>query len=374
MNKKISITEITSLTPEFKKEWEELSKKSAMSHYFNSLDWFLTCLDAFSYENFLILTARCDGELVGLLPLIKGRNYGISFFKNPGEKFIDRSPLLMQTFDKRILNKILNSLKKKGSFYLTELIDETILLLKPKHYLIKKIDTNFYLPLGEGSSKHMSSRSKKNMDKLIERNKEHLEFKQYNSDVNALKIVRKVAKRSHKSRKNIESFDEENDRIFFEKLIENNPQSAKLNILFYKKRPISFEIGLLFENIYYGINTSFDYSFRQLSPGKMIEYFLIDSLKSAHVKVFDFSRGDDNVKRALTSLFKYQYDVYYLDSKFKNKIITSSISIEKTIKSNPKLYQTYRNVKFLQNNFQIYMNILIILRFFLNIISFKKII
>lgn len=337
---------ITKVDSVFKKEWESLSRKGQNASYFNSYAWFRTCVDVFSINQFEILTVRSAGNLVAILPMVNTQKHGIKILSNPGGKFNDRNPFLCASYDKKLLMTIIKVLQKKGSFMLPEVTEEVAQILKTRKGLqVVESSVNYILPFSDGPFVTLNKDQKRKIKKALRMHGQNIRFEMTIGDRRSFDIAKQIDKKSYREKKGIGTFVNEDESAFFEKLLKNNPDNMGINILYYKEQPISYEIGIHYNKIYYGVNKSFDANFLHLTPGKLTAYFLLEGLHNKGYKMFDFSRGDDQLKRSFTKMVKKQYDIYWIENRFQKAWLGILNSAKKKIIDTKFLYFAYRKTR-----------------------------
>lgn len=324
-------------------DWKILWQNSSTSHYFNSYDWYKTIKKVYTNTKVYVATLRQNGQLIAVLTLSKEKLYGVTVLKNPGGKFIDRSSLLTESNDRKVLEIFLKNLSSQNNVLLNEVTEDIESTLKnTRNINFLNSNVNYTLPFENNPFRFMQKEDRRKIRKVMKEHPNMFNLVMARGDLKLLDTAIKIDSKSYRDRKNIATFKNKIDRKFFEEIIKNNPKSAGINILYFRNKPIAYEIGIRAKGVYYGLNKSFDYKFRKLTPGKIIAYLLFEGLHKEGIKAFDFARGKDMLKKSFTKIEKKQYDAYIFNSKIKETWITSIKKAREQIVNNTFLYSTYR--------------------------------
>ncbi len=325
-------------------EWKSLWDSSVCAHFFNSYVWFQICSEVYPDLKPVIICIRHKNKLKALLPLVLVKKFGISFYTNPGGLFVDRSALLIDKYETATINTLFNALKAKGSFVLTEVPEDLASLFSQRG--IEKLETgvNLQLPFENNPFRFVKSKNMRKIKKVYEEYGRDISFEMNRGSVQSLKIAMKIDRISYRQKKNIGTFNNPLNRAFFASLVKNGRDNIGMNVLYYKKKPIAYEIGVRSGKIYHGINKSFNNSYAFLTPGKILAYSLFEGLHKEGMELFDFSRGDDMLKRSFTSISKMQYDIYYTNNLAARILLVNLSKLRKKLVSNRLFYSNYRKL------------------------------
>lgn len=344
--KKTNIVTHDELTKDLQKRWQALWNKSSDAHFFNGPQWFIACKNAFGTEKYIILTIVRDGELKGVVPLVKEKKFGISVWTSPGERFVDKSSLLLPTKDVSLLREVSDKLSEIGNFYLQEVNEETAKLFREvKNLTVRESSLNYYLPLKDDPYQFMTNKNRNKIRNKIKNNAEHLSYKSYQGDRDGFNVALEMDKRSSKRRQGKSTFVRERERTFFRELLKQTGKDFSVDILFYDKLPIIYGIGFTANKTYNACITAYDDAYAFLSPGKMLHFYLFPRLQQAGVEIFDFSRGITALKKDFTSLAHAQYDVVYTRNRFVRLWWTFCQKAYDLVLHNKILYGAYLNLK-----------------------------
>jgi CelD/BcsL family acetyltransferase involved in cellulose biosynthesis len=327
------------------REWEFLWENSDTAHFFNSYKWFQVCQEVFPDAKYSILCVRDNESLEAVMPLVVSRKIGVKFLTNPGGKYIDRSALLVKKQDKAIIKCLVTKLKTKGSFLLPEVQSQLADLFVGQQLTKVTSGINLQLPFEDNPFRFVKAKNKRKITKIHEEYGKDLKFVMNRGNSATLKLAMNIDGISYRQKKNIGTFNNLIDRKFFTSLSRIAMQDTGINILYYKKKPVAYEIGIRAGKTYHGLNKSFDNRYAFLTPGKILAHYLFDGLHKEGIELFDFSRGDDMLKRSFTDITKMQYDIYYTDNLLARIALVGTSSLRKKLVENKLFYSTYRKLR-----------------------------
>ena len=83
----------------------------------------------------------------------------------------------------------------------------------------------------------------------------------------------------------------------------------RINILYFKNMPISYEIGFIAGKTYFGNQIAFKSQYKQYVPGKVLLVKLLEHYAEKGIEKIDFGSGDNHIKRAFTKNHNQFYQV-----------------------------------------------------------------
>lgn len=329
---------VKSLDYDIKSKWNDLWLKSDYSHFFNSLEWFKICIKTFSITDFyLFLYISGAGDLKGLLPLVKSQKFGIKVLISPGERYLDKSTLLIAKPEKVIISELIKAASKYGNLYLPEL-PEALMLDEFKGLLTETSSINPYINLLLDPLVHISNKQRNSIINKIETNKNNLKFN-FNMRPNRelMKTIFKLESKSFKKKKGHHIFNNKEAIDLFRNIVDYSPSNSSVNLLYFKNKPIAHMFGLIVGEGFMAYHMAYLEKYRKLVPGKILLFFLLPLLQKTNFKVFDFSRGESVLKSQFTSDYAVQYDLYYTINKIV-KLYWITILLIKKLRVKLKLY------------------------------------
>lgn len=352
----IRIEKITKVDKKFLATWERLWRRSYCAHFFNSPIWFDICLKTFSAKEFVIFVAKKQKEVQAIFPLIKDSHYLVTVLRSPGGKYLDRSTLLLKEKNKGVIVTLFEKIQECGNFYFAEVDEEIVglLSLDKANLLILPSSLNPYLPIENNPFRFLS---KKNLSKIrnrFEKNKRYLTFINCRGSNKLLEKVFEIDAKSSKAKKGMQTFSDPYVRLLFKNMASISPKHFRLSVLFFKKTPFVFSLGVVYRKTFQAIQTAYLPEFKHLLPGKLLLYFLLHELKKEGIEVFDFSRGESTIKSEFTPLSRYQYNILYSKKKTIKIWWIVLYSLRRFIVDNQNLYtlaRRFRKISLDFNNF-----------------------
>lgn len=325
-------------------KWEQLWNNSHQAHSFNSPQWLQVCKDTFDIHTFHIISIYKNDELIALLPLTKERRFGIEILCSPGEKYLDRSTLLLRDDNSLSMNILLHLLSGKSTYLLQEL--STPVKKDSDTYLLQKeASINPYIPLKSDPFRFLSSENRRKLFKLIKQQEQELSFQSFTGDYHALKMAINIDKKSAKRQAGKAVFASDLDLRFYQQLLKHFKDNFLIDIVFFHNTPIVFSIGLKYGKTYHACNTAYDINFRNIVPGKILLFFLLNHLKEQKMETFNFSRGQNELKNDFTKMYTPQYNLFLSPHLYFMKWWETANNIYEQLLNNKLFYTTYCTFK-----------------------------
>ncbi len=332
------------LNKNLRKDWIRLWSQSEYSHFFNSSQWFECCRNTFKYNNFIFVTAYNDSRLVGILPLVKNTFFGIQSYCEPGIVYLDRSTVLVS--DRSIIEPLLSGALELGNIKLSEVPPNflpSIKIIKPSS--ISESSINPYLPLNDDPFKFLTKKQKSKIFNKQKKFEHDLEYKIFTGSKKSLEIAIEIDKKSMKYARGQASFGDRQSANFYTNLITYFRRQIVIDILYFKKQPVIYSIGLADKKIYHALSTSYNKDYQFLIPGKLLLFYILRRLHKESYKELHFSRGTNVLKREFTPHAYTQYDVYFTSSPTTNWWWNTAKHIRTTLIANRTFYSAYCSVK-----------------------------
>lgn len=302
------------ITSDFIAQWQDLWQRSSLKHYFNSPSWFLACRNAFSNQDFKIVTTFAGEKLVGVFPLVVTSRYGVKAYCAPGKQYLDRSCLLMENFDVDVLKEMFDAISKIGNVYLLELPEFITYYLKtfyPK-FSTSYSSINFELPLGDDPLRYLNSKHRKQIKKQIADEGENFKTEIYLCGAaEKLPVISEIESESGKNSDNKEVFVQPEMQALAKQLGEFSNEDCLVSVLFYLGEPICYEYGFVCNSTWHLFQMGFKDKYRLLSPGKVLLFLTLPKISQMGINLVDFSRGSNRLKRDFTPHYYYQYLAFF---------------------------------------------------------------
>lgn len=296
------------------REWGRLWERSALKHYFNSPTWFLACQRTFNYTKAVVIRCYQSRSLVGVLPLVLTKRYGVLTYGFPGDQYLAKSPILLASADTRILDVLIGKIRGLGNYYLTEIAEELLnfsYLAKYKAGVARSSSCSF-LPLSPDPYLYLSSYNRKRLIKKIEEERGRLKFKQSAAGFEEdLKLMISIETESAKAKEFKDALSDPILRRLYLNLGRLNKISFLNYFLYYNGEPICYRSGFICGDTYHGGGTAYKADYSHLVPGKISVFLLLPELVKMGIRVADFSRGANPLKRDFTPYTYEQYSLFY---------------------------------------------------------------
>ncbi len=309
-------------------EWNISWKSSKNSNIFNSPFWYKACVESDLPNKKLIIVCRSsegDKRILGILPLVLSNKFGLPTYLSPGKKYLDKSTLFIpdDEYIEEVFAKILKTLSKIGNYYLTEIEEKYINYFKENKKLeVTLCSVGRKLNFADDPYRFVNRENNRRIKKRIRENQIQFNFKSvYKNLDNNILISKEIESNSNKKSLDKDIFTDKyllNILEAFDKLL---PNSINFSFLYFNEIPICYKYGFTHGEVYHYSNTAYDVSFQKFSPGRILMYFLIDSMKSSGVNIIDFSRGDTPFKKEFSKNTYNQYTMYFYKNSIYMKLI-----------------------------------------------------
>lgn len=332
-------------------EWGQLWDQSPHANYANGPQWFTAALETFKYKNFVIVALYKNDQLVAVCPLVKEKRFGISVYGTIAKDFVCGITFLVSNLtDKQVVKELITQLAKLG-VVLDNIPEETTILFKKYDSQItySRQSWNAVIPLIQGKDGGIELRKKHALLKRANKIADKLTFTSYaglNSQI--FKEVLLIDKNSKRRQKGISAFSNKATRNFYKSLGQNLQKQLFVNIMYYDKQPIVYEIGFLVNGVYYGSQLASRKSFDKYSILRVFLIHLFEYLLKQNVTTLDFGSGDNHVKRTFTKEFQPLNTIFISRKQLTNKYLQTIYNTRNRVFSaveGHKIYSIYRNLK-----------------------------
>ena len=301
------------LTSDLETSWIDLWNKSDHAHFFNSLGFFKTCLNVYGINDYIVVTYWQKKSLVGVLPLLKRKRYGINSYSLPGGKFMEKSMMLIKDNSPKIIKEMIDAILISDNFFLseTEFIVSKDMLNYYRNSLAATISHSLYIDLEKNPFEALSKKNFNKIKNRITKNNKYLKHEHIQIIDNViLNLIFEIEQKSTKKLSGKEIFSKEINRSYFKSLVKQNPGIIVADLIYYKREPFVYSLGILSKHDYIALHTAFLSEYKWIMPGKVLLFYMLPFYKNLGIKIFNFGRGDTNFKHEFTSKYVAQYDLY----------------------------------------------------------------
>lgn len=337
-----------SLDEQIKKEWTALWESSPLAHFFNSPLWLESCLEAFSYDKLIILALYEDEKLVGVLPLVSEKRFGIKTFCSPGGRYLDRSTALVADDYEWAIEKLISDFSQRNNLYL-ESVDPLLanyLSGLGKELSISKSSVCPYLPRLDDPFRFIQNKKRKRISGLIDELGDRVCCRTYwGSSGEMFEILKEIESQSPKKGNFKDIFWDGQLIKLCSTLNKINDKSVLICLLYLDEKAVAFLFGFVYKETFHGCNMAYTADSSEMSPGRLLAYMVIPDLQKMGINTFDFTRGKTQFKKEFTPHFYQQYLVFY-SSRFWVRSWWKLVNwMFKTLESNPVLFDKVRVAK-----------------------------
>ncbi len=310
---------------EISDEWRLLHASLDKPSLFLSYDWFRICAKQLERDQrLLILTVRQGGRLIGIAPLIEKmvriRHFPvreIGFLINPVAPFVDfilpeAGPALTAIL--QYLLKIHSRWDMLSFVKLKDYARVTLLtkLVEPSKCLIsvREVCRTPFLPLSLTWEEFYQSKSRKfRMTRRSVANRLQrlgpVSVERVRTESDAFKALEDMLVVSRKGWKRIEGKDPlsiEFERSFFSALTEVAARQGWLNLWLLRlgEKVIATEYHLNDQGTIYGLRAQYDEAYAAYSPGRYLDYEIVEQLFRDGCTCYDMGPGATDYKLAWT--------------------------------------------------------------------------
>jgi len=313
--------------------------------------WTLAYQDVYKPSNIKIIMFYEKGELIGILPLIKERTYGINIYQCVGYKFAHRSSILGDLSNPDFvtsLNEVINKLNavriNRLTQYEYDLLQHgisNITLIQSVKVLYKKLEVDNNENLILKSKSHILRKARNEMAKLS--------IKVHSNQLIALEKVFSIDNRSRKHKRKYNVFSDISHQNFYKSLVKYMGRYLRINIMYNKTLPVSYEIGFINDRTYTGVEMAFLSGHEHYTPGKVMIVKLMELLAKQDFQYLDLGVGINDFKKSLTKDYQLIHDCIFI----KNFIIRKYFLMCARTRENvydffakrPRIYRYYRTIK-----------------------------
>ncbi len=313
-----------------------------------SFEWTYALLSASLKENdtFLLMILRDAEEIVGIIPLVisETKKIGLSFLNLfPISEYENtHSDILLKNLSDELIKAFVTALSRlkhkwdvmriDSIIEINPLIDRLEYYLKESSikYRIRRTEPSFYLTLNNDYTDYLKKRSGKfrNYLKRMEKKlkaKGHLNVFGLEdcADINdaykkLLFIEEKSWKHNHGTA--ISSIKERRD--FFEKLCAGAYEKGRLHLHFLSldNEPIAYNLGLIKDNKYLYLRTSFNDEFRKFGPATVLRAKLIEEMIHNNIQYFDFPAEPYEWEKQWTSELRWHKSLMIYNNTIKARL------------------------------------------------------
>ena len=336
-----------------------------------SLEWTNALLKTHLKEKdeFLLMVIKDDGEIAGIVPLIihSQRKFGQTFINiyPISEYYNTHSDILLKKFSEKFIHAFTMSLfrleAKWDRFTMKHLIDSNPIIENIENslkefrvkYNCRREAPSFFLTMENSYDDYLKKRSanfRRNLKRIKKKITAAGDIKFYKvadfSNINnAYRALIEVEKKSWKHAHGTAISSIKRQEEFYKELCISTYSAGWLHLLFLylNNKPIAYNMGLLKDNKYYYIKTSFDNDLGRLGPSKLLRAELMKDLINDGIRYFDFLGEPYEWKRQWTEELQLHKSLEIFNNTLKGRLcsIYRTFKNRKNGRSGEKLIQYY---------------------------------
>jgi len=358
----VPITTLESLL-ELKLYWNSLLEKSGTNYIFLTFEWILCWWQHFGKRRELhVLTVWDDETLIGIAPFMIRSNKLLKYVEFIGRGTADYHDFILVKDRTKCMDIIFSYFMQNGNIW--DIIDIMLIRddspnLVPLYEVLQKYSIRFisnncyqcpciYLPQSwDLYEKTLSKNLVNDTRRCLRRLKDLGPYEIIHSGTNdVLDSFFDQHINRWKALGISSKFSNKVYRKFYSNLATIGKERGwfSLSCLVSNGRPISFIYGFIYSGIYSYLFSSYDLSYKYVSPGKiLLQDLLLNCIKN-RVYIFDFGGGTESYKFQYSNFNRETRDVMVFRDRFSDIIHYTFSSIEKTylLRSLRKVYKVLK--------------------------------
>ncbi len=322
--------------------------------------WALISTHIGKNDSFQLVVMKDGDDVVGLIPLIRReiKRYGLSIvnlfpiseiYNTHSDLIIKNSSLVIE----RLLN-ILFSIKRWDVFRMGYFLEnssqlaafESCLNGSSFQYDIQDVEPAFFIEFKGGYSDYLMERSGKfrnylnRMDRKINQMGD-VRFEKVKNETSLKKVydhLLHIEERSWKNDHGTSINRVKKQEKFYKLLCENTSENGWLHLVFLylNNEPIAYNMGLVANDIYYYLKTSYVNEYRKVSPSTVLRARLIEDLIAQGVRFFDFPGEPYEWEKQWADSLRWHKGMILYNRSFKAKALSKYQRVKKARERNRK--------------------------------------
>jgi CelD/BcsL family acetyltransferase involved in cellulose biosynthesis len=346
----LTIEEITNLNklPELEEVWKKILDLSKCKNLFLTYEWITVWLNHFWKDKpILFLLIKNEKGPVGLAPLLVDREKGVLVFPVNGHSY--RPDLIFGGDHEEMLKILFSHLRDRFRrvnlcLYKVELNSFLVKILPHVARecrivpVFKKISSSPFLSIStdwqnflKSKSKHFREEQKRKVNKMAKTGQ--LDFVKISNPGQiheAMQDILIIERNSWKEKEGASFTVGPGLQEFYLDVAETFAKKHSLctYLVYLNSVPIAHLFGIAYENRYYALKTSYDESYKELSPGVVLFNYALQDIFQSNLKEFDFLGVESRWKNEIASgtrnhvnIFIYPKNIpYFFVGYFENTI------------------------------------------------------
>jgi CelD/BcsL family acetyltransferase involved in cellulose biosynthesis len=336
----LTIEEITNVNklPELEEVWKKILDVSKCDNVFLTYEWITVWLSHFWKDKpILFLLIKNEKDPIGLVPLLVDGEKEVLMFPVNGHTY--RPNLIFGGDHEELLKILFAHLRKRvrrvnlclHEVELDSFLAKTLPNVARECRIVtvfKKVSSSPFLSINtdwqnflNSKSKHFREEQKRKVSKM--RKTGQLDFVKVSNPDQIHEVMRDVLiieRNSWKEKEGTSFTAVPGLQEFYLDVAEAfaKRQCLCIYLVYFNSVPIAHLFGIVYENRYYALKTSYDESYKELSPGAVLFNYALQDIFQSNLKEFDFlgveSRWKNEIAsdtRNLVNVFVYPKSIPY---------------------------------------------------------------
>ena len=202
------------------------------------------------------------------------------------------------------------------------------------------------LPLQPDPYRFLNSKHKKQIRKVISADPDGFRLEtSAGSFADILPVILDIERRSTKKSEHKEVFSQPAIARLFNLIDQYRPGTILVNLLYYRNRPVSYQVGFASHGTYHCYQIAFLAEYAHLIPGRILLYQSLQTSMNCNFHTLDFSRGTNRYKKDFTPHSYTQFTVIYSSHLWIRAWWSLTITVFNYLQSRPGLFNITRVLK-----------------------------
>lgn len=300
-------------------QWNALWKRSENATLFNSYEWFKTCVETYKLQDYELHLCYKNGKLAAVLPLTDYNHFGIKVSGTLCNNVLVDTSFLVEKYDKKLFTYFFGNIIKKRNIFLNKINEKDAKFLYKlfPDMFVSLMAVNPYIDFTKDPLSYISKSTSGQVRRIMKKNNNQLQFKTFDhtDDLRKqLEVIFKLEQKSTKKEKSKDLFSDKKNKVFYRNLVKYCGKYLTISFVYYNNNPVVYSFNFVYKDTFIGHQTSFLPEYRNLRPGKIMLYHLIESLQKSHYKILDMGGGINTFKQEFTPFYRFHYNVSYSKS------------------------------------------------------------
>lgn len=306
--------QITEFDESILAEWKMLWDRAENSTFYNSPMWFSALKDTYNFKEILIVKFfDKDANLVGLVPFVREKEFGISLWVTP----LSNDPVLLFVKNKTILRQVFSHLYKIDNLVLFELKQEDADYLDHDKAAVIPTSSRPYIDIEEVRERLLSKSFKKIRTRLRNIGSE-LTYTFKKASAADVSIIKKIEQNSHKVDSSTDVFSKEKTIKLYGNLIDLAKDNVFVGYLYDGKKPVVSDFYLYGGKTAHSTHTTYRKDYMRHWPGNLLQYRILETfMENGKIKEVDLGRGVNYLKLKYATGVRVYCTTYLVSSKSK---------------------------------------------------------